>query len=61
MAKRSWIVKSSRPSKFKVRNYSRCNLCGRSRAYFRRFGMCRVCLREMARKGLLPGVTKSSW
>ena len=61
MAKRSWIIKANRPAKFKARNYFRCKICGRSRAYFRRFAMCRVCLREMARKGLLPGVTKSSW
>jgi small subunit ribosomal protein S14 len=61
MAKKSWIAKNNRPAKFKVRQYTRCKICGRSRAYFRRFGMCRVCVREMARKGLLPGVTKSSW
>ncbi|NIM06407.1 MAG: type Z 30S ribosomal protein S14 [Armatimonadetes bacterium] len=61
MAKKSWLAKTKRPAKFKVRNYSRCKICGRARGYFRRFGMCRVCIREMARKGLLPGVTKSSW
>ncbi len=61
MAKKSWIAKCSRSPKFKVRAYNRCRICGRSRAYFRNFGMCRVCIREMAHKGLLPGVTKSSW
>ena len=45
----------------KVRAYNRCKICGRSRAYMRRFGMCRICFRENALKGLIPGVTKSSW
>ena len=61
MAKTSLIVKSQRPPKFKVRGYNRCQICGRPRAYYRRFGMCRICLREMAHRALLPGVTKSSW
>ena len=61
MAKKSWVVKSRRPPKFAVRGYSRCQICGRSRAYFRRFGLCRICLRSMASRGLLPGVTKASW
>lgn len=61
MAKTSWIVKSSRPQKFKVREYHRCKTCGRSRAYMRKFGMCRICFRENALKGLIPGVVKSSW
>ena len=61
MAKTSWIVKSQRPAKFQVRQNSRCRLCGRSRAYMRKFGTCRICFRELASQGKLPGVTKSSW
>jgi len=61
LAKKSLIVKAQRPSKYKVRAYNRCKICGRSRAYMRRFGMCRICFRENALKGLIPGVTKSSW
>ena len=61
MAKQALIVKARRPAKFKVRNYTRCNVCGRARGVFRKFGLCRICLREMALRGLLPGVTKSSW
>ncbi|MBE9503345.1 MAG: type Z 30S ribosomal protein S14 [Proteobacteria bacterium] len=61
MAKKSLISKASKPAKFKVREYNRCPICGRPRAYYRKFDMCRICLREMALKGLLPGVTKSSW
>lgn len=61
MAKRSWIVKASRPAKYEVRNVNRCHRCGRSRAYMRKFGLCRICFREMASQGRLPGVTKSSW
>jgi len=61
MAKTSLRVKQSRPNKFKTREYHRCKRCGRSRAYFRKFGLCRICLRELAHQGLIPGVTKSSW
>lgn len=61
MAKESWIVKANRTAKFAVRNNSRCKLCGRSRAYMRKFGMCRICFRELASSGKLPGVTKASW
>ena len=61
MAKTSLIVKASRPPKFKVRGYHRCKVCGRSRAYMRKFGLCRICFREMALQGKLPGVVKSSW
>jgi len=61
MAKQALIEKSRRPQKFKVRNYTRCAVCGRARAVFRKFGLCRICLREMAHRGLVPGVTKSSW
>ncbi len=61
MAKVCLIVKAQRTPKFKVRGYSRCKVCGRARGYFRKFGLCRICLREMALRGLVPGVTKSSW
>jgi small subunit ribosomal protein S14 len=61
MAKEALIQKARRPFKFKVRKYTRCNVCGRPRAVFRKFGLCRICFREMAHKGLVPGVTKSSW
>lgn len=61
MPKQALIEKAKRPQKFKVRRYNRCNVCGRARGYFRKFGLCRICLREMALRGLVPGVTKSSW
>ena len=61
MAKKSWIAKAKRKPKFKVRAYSRCQRCGRSRAFLRRFGMCRICFREMALRGEIPGVRKASW
>ena len=61
MARTSLIVKAKRPKKFKVREYSRCPLCGRSRAYYRKFDMCRICFRTLALRGQIPGVIKSSW
>jgi small subunit ribosomal protein S14 len=61
VAKTSLKVKQARTSKYKVRNYTRCNKCGRSRAVFRKFGLCRICLRELAHQGVIPGMTKSSW
>jgi small subunit ribosomal protein S14 len=61
MAKKSMIAKASRDPKFKVRGYHRCIVCGRARAYMRRFALCRICFRERALLGELPGVTKSSW
>ena len=61
MAKRALIEKQKRPQEFGVRKYNRCSICGRPRGYIRRFGLCRICFREMAHKGLIPGVTKSSW
>ena len=54
MARKALIIKSQRPPKFGVRRRNRCQLCGRPRAYLRRFGMCRICFREMAHRGLLP-------
>jgi small subunit ribosomal protein S14 len=61
VAKKSLIVKQARPQRFKVRAYSRCTRCGRPRAVFRKFGLCRICLRELAHEGGIPGMTKSSW
>ena len=61
MAKKSLIAKAKKPKKFKVREYNRCPICGRAKAYYRKFDMCRICFRSMALKGELPGVTKSSW
>ncbi|MEK6619863.1 MAG: type Z 30S ribosomal protein S14 [Chloroflexota bacterium] len=61
MAKKSLIVKSRRPPKFKVQARSRCQVCGRPRGFMRKFGLCRICFRERALVGELPGVTKSSW
>ena len=61
MAKTSLVVKQRRPQKFKVRNYTRCNRCGRPRSVFKKFGLCRICLRDLAHQGVIPGMTKSSW
>lgn len=61
MARKAMIAKQKRKPKFKVRAYSRCRVCGRSRAFLRKFAMCRQCLRKYALEGLIPGVTKSSW
>ena len=61
MAKTCLRVKAQRLLKFKVRQYNRCPLCGRPRAFYRRFRMCRLCLRDLARKGQIPGLTKASW
>ena len=61
LAKRSMIVKALRTPKHSVQAYNRCKVCGRARSYMRKFGMCRICFRENALKGLIPGVTKSSW
>jgi small subunit ribosomal protein S14 len=61
MAKESLRVKQQRPSKYKTRAYNRCSRCGRPRGYFRKFGVCRICLRELAHQGVVPGMTKSSW
>ncbi|ACZ38485.1 MULTISPECIES: type Z 30S ribosomal protein S14 [Sphaerobacter] len=61
MARKALIVKAMKPPKYPVRHVNRCKLCGRSRAYMRKFGVCRICFRELAASGKLPGVTKSSW
>ncbi len=60
MAKISMIEREKK-RKFKVRVRNRCNRCGRPRAYMRRFGLCRICFRELASQGVIPGVVKSSW
>lgn len=61
MAKTCLIVKANRPPKFKVRQHNRCIRCGRPRGFYRRFKICRICLRNLALKGELPGVIKASW
>jgi small subunit ribosomal protein S14 len=61
MAKKSLIAKANRENKFKVREYNRCERCGRPRAYIRKFKLCRICFRELALIGQIPGVTKASW
>ena len=61
MAKKSLIAKAKRQKKFSVREYNRCPICGRPRAYYRKFNMCRICLHNYASWGEIPGVIKSSW
>lgn len=61
MAKTSLIAKQKRTPKFSVRAYTRCQRCGRPRGYLRKFQLCRICFRELALQGQIPGVTKSSW
>lgn len=60
MAKKSLVIKNLRP-KYPVRARNRCSICGRPRGFLRRFGLCRICFREMASRGEIPGVVKSSW
>jgi small subunit ribosomal protein S14 len=61
MPKTSQWVRQQRTAKYSTRAYTRCNRCGRPRAVYRKFGLCRVCLRELAHEGFIPGMTKSSW
>ncbi len=61
MAKKCLIVKAARKPKFSTRGYNRCQLCGRPRAYYRKFGICRICFRNLALLGEIPGVRKASW
>jgi len=61
MAKTCWIVKQKQKPKFKVRGYTRCTMCGRQRAVYRKFGICRICLRNAAHRGEIPGMRKASW
>ena len=61
MAKTSLIMKSLRTPKFSTRAKNRCKLCGRPRGYIRKFQLCRLCFRELALKGEVPGIVKASW
>jgi small subunit ribosomal protein S14 len=61
VAKKSLVNKQQATPRYKVRGYSRCRRCGRPRAVYRKFGLCRICLRELAHNGEIPGMTKSSW
>ena len=61
MAKKSLIEKCKRKKKFKVREYNRCLCCGRARGFYRKFQLCRLCLRKRAVQGEIPGLTKASW
>ncbi len=61
MAKKCLVEKAKRKPRFKVRGYNRCQRCGRARAFLRKFGMCRICFRELALRGEIPGVRKASW
>jgi small subunit ribosomal protein S14 len=61
MAKKSLIAKAKKKPKYRVRQYHRCSRCGRPRAYMRKFSLCRICFRELALEGQIPGVVKASW
>ena len=61
MAKKSLIIKARRTPKYSTRRVNRCRCCGRPRGYLRKFQLCRICFRELAAQGMIPGVTKSSW
>ena len=61
MAKKAMIIKANRPQKFSTREYTRCERCGRPHGVLRKYKLCRICFREMANNGQIPGVKKSSW
>lgn len=61
MARKALILKSQQKPKFSTRSVNRCGKCGRPRGYMRKFGLCRICFRELASRGEIPGVIKSSW
>jgi small subunit ribosomal protein S14 len=61
VATTAMINKAKKKPKFKVRQHNRCQICGRSRSYMRKFGVCRICFRRLAHAGEIPGVKKSSW
>ncbi len=61
MARKALIVKSKKEPKYKTRRYNRCQLCGRPRAFYRKFQICRICFRSLALKGEIPGIKKASW
>lgn len=61
MAKKSMIAKAKRKPKYSTRQVNRCQVCGRPRGYMRQFALCRICFRELASQGKIPGITKASW
>ncbi|MGB9711754.1 MAG: type Z 30S ribosomal protein S14 [Dissulfurimicrobium sp.] len=61
MSRKALLIKAQRKAKFKIRQYNRCPLCGRPRAFLRKFGICRICFRKMVSTGHIPGVVKASW
>lgn len=61
MAKKSLKIKANRPPKFKVQEYTRCQQCGRPHSVLRKFKLCRICFRNLAYKGQIPGIKKASW
>jgi small subunit ribosomal protein S14 len=61
MAKKALIAKAKKEPKYQVRAYNRCSRCGRPRAYIRKYGICRICFRDLALEGMIPGVSKASW
>ena len=61
MARKALINKANKPQKFETREYSRCSICGRPHAVLKKYGICRICFREMAYRGEIPGVKKASW
>ncbi len=61
MARKALLEKNKRTPKYSTRHYNRCGICGRPRAFYRKFGICRICFRSMASNGLIPGVRKASW
>jgi small subunit ribosomal protein S14 len=61
MARKAAVEKAKRKPKFGVRQHHRCQRCGRARAYLRKFGLCRICFRDLALSGMIPGVRKASW
>lgn len=61
MARKALIEKAKKEKKFKTREYNRCQRCGRARGYMRKFKLCRICFRELASNGMIPGIKKASW
>jgi small subunit ribosomal protein S14 len=61
MAKKAMVLKQQKTPKYSTRAYNRCKICGRPHAYLRKFGICRICFRELAHDGQIPGVKKASW
>jgi small subunit ribosomal protein S14 len=61
VARKALVIRAAREPKYKVRKYNRCHRCGRARGFMRKFAICRICFRELALLGEIPGVTKASW